>query len=66
MPAEQQGVWSWWQPRWDPADRRLDWTGYALVAAVADAQFRAAPTIAAEGALQFVTDLSHVTRRPAP
>jgi hypothetical protein len=63
-PAEQAGLWSWWQPSWSADEGKMDWAGFALVAAVPDAQFRAAPTVAAEGALQFVTDLSHVTRRP--
>jgi hypothetical protein len=52
-PAEHGGTWSWWQPGPVPGQ----WTGYELVDAVPQAQFRAAPTVLAEGALQLVVDL---------
>jgi hypothetical protein len=51
-PAEQHGTWSWWQPGTPPGE----WTGYDLVDAVPDAQFRGAPNVLADGALQFDSD----------
>jgi hypothetical protein len=51
LPAEQNGVWSWWEP--GPAD----WTGYDLVRASADAQFPTSPNTLREGSFQFGTNL---------
>jgi len=53
-PTEQHGTWSWWQPGTTLGAA----TGYDLVDAVPDAQFRGTPVVVVEGALQLLTNLS--------
>lgn len=52
-PAEQNGVWSWWEPNAASGA----WTGYGLLKASPTATSGPTPNTLREGYLQFITDL---------